>query len=149
MKLKTFSTIRHSLSLLCGAGILASFLVAPALAQEEAKPDKRPRAPAEAPDWSKMKSTLGLTDEQVAELQTFSKGQREKMQALRQDNSLSPEQKRERAAGLREEGKKEVEAVLTPEQQEKMNKMRGQMRERMEDRKEKRNEKKKGQDSDT
>ena len=62
---------------------------------------------------------LNLTPEQTAKLQTIVRERMEKMRALRQDTSLSSEERREKFQAGREELLAEVKKVLTPEQFEK------------------------------
>jgi Spy/CpxP family protein refolding chaperone len=62
---------------------------------------------------------LSLTPEQTAKLQTIVRERMEKMRALRQDTSLSFEDRREKLQAGREELLAEVKKVLTPEQFEK------------------------------
>ncbi len=62
---------------------------------------------------------LNLTLEQTAKLQTIVRERMEKMRALRQDTSLSSEERREKFQAGREELLAEVKKVLTPEQFEK------------------------------
>ena len=62
---------------------------------------------------------LNLTPEQTAKLQTIVRERMEKMRALRQDTSLSSEERREKIQAGREELLAEVKKVLRPEQFEK------------------------------
>jgi Spy/CpxP family protein refolding chaperone len=62
---------------------------------------------------------LNLTPEQTAKLQTIVRERMEKMRDLRQDTSLSAEERREKLQAGREELLAEVKKVLTPEQFEK------------------------------
>ena len=70
---------------------------------------------------------LNLTDEQKEKLQTVIRGQTEKLRELRQDNSLSPEDKREKFQAIREEITADVKKVLSPEQFEKWKAKQGQL----------------------
>jgi Spy/CpxP family protein refolding chaperone len=62
---------------------------------------------------------LNLTDEQKEKLQTIIRAQMGKLRDLRQDTSLSAEDKKEKVRRLRDEITAEVKQVLTPEQFEK------------------------------
>jgi periplasmic protein CpxP/Spy len=62
---------------------------------------------------------LNLTPEQTAKLQTIVRERMERMRALRQDTSLSSEERREKFQAGREELLAEVKKVLTPEQFDK------------------------------
>ncbi len=70
---------------------------------------------------------LNLTPEQTAKLQTIVRERMEKMRALRQDTSLSAEERREKFQAGREELLAEVKKVLTPEQFEKWKARQGLM----------------------
>ena len=67
---------------------------------------------------------LDLTADQKAKLGPLLKNEAEQLKAIRDDQSLSPDQKKEKAKAIREEGQKAVAAVLTPEQAKKMSEMR-------------------------
>ena len=62
---------------------------------------------------------LNLTPEQKEKLQTIVRERAAKQRVLRQDNSLSPEEKRQKLMAAREEIIAEVKKVLTPEQFDK------------------------------
>jgi Spy/CpxP family protein refolding chaperone len=62
---------------------------------------------------------LNLTDEQKEKLQTIIRAQAGKLRELRQDTSLSAEDKKEKVRAIREGIMAEVKKVLTPEQFEK------------------------------
>ncbi len=70
---------------------------------------------------------LNLTEEQKQQLQAIIRTQAGKVRDLRQDTSLSPENKRAKLRALREEITTEVKNVLTPEQFEKWKAKQGQL----------------------
>jgi periplasmic protein CpxP/Spy len=70
---------------------------------------------------------LNLTDEQKEKLQTIIRSQMGKLRDLRQDTSLTAEDKKEKARAIREEITAEVKKVLTPEQFEKWKAKQGQL----------------------
>lgn len=72
----------------------------------------------------RLAEELGLTADQKAKLGPIMKHQQEQMQALRKDESLSQEQRREKGRALREENQKAIAAILTPEQAKKFAEMR-------------------------
>jgi Spy/CpxP family protein refolding chaperone len=72
---------------------------------------------------------LNLTDEQKQKLQDVIRERMEKLRDLRQDNSLSREEKMEKFKAAREEIAAEVKKVLTPEQFEKWQAKQGPMAE--------------------
>jgi len=69
---------------------------------------------------------LNLTDAQKAQIKSIMKEQRPKVRAIRQDNSLTPEQKKAKLQALRKETQEKIAAILTPEQKEKMKELRQQ-----------------------
>ena len=73
---------------------------------------------------AKLTSELSLTDEQQAKLKPIFAANDEKMKALRDDASLSREQKREKFRALREEIVAQVKPILTAEQLAKWQAMR-------------------------
>jgi Spy/CpxP family protein refolding chaperone len=63
---------------------------------------------------------LGLTAEQQAKLDSLRQTQRAALDAVVQDKTLSPEDRRAKVRGLMESNREQMKAVLTPEQQSKM-----------------------------
>ncbi len=76
------------------------------------------------PNLDRLAEELGLSAEQKAKLGPIMKHQQEQMQELRKDESLSQEQRRDKARALREENQKAMAAILTPEQAKKFAEMR-------------------------
>lgn len=68
----------------------------------------------------KMKAHLGLTDDQSAKLEKSRKEMGDKMRAIRENKSLTEEQKREQMRELGKKQKEEMKSILTKEQLEKM-----------------------------
>jgi Spy/CpxP family protein refolding chaperone len=104
-------------------------LQSPARAADASQPT--PSAPSDRPAAlrERMQETareLNLTPEQTAKLQSIVRERAEKLRELRQDNSLSPEEKRQKLAAARAEIVSEVKKVLTPEQFEKWKARQGQ-----------------------
>ena len=64
----------------------------------------------------RMKINLTLTDNQVASIKTAQETLHTQMKALHEDESLVPEQKKEKMKALFEQHKATVKAILTPEQ---------------------------------
>lgn len=71
-----------------------------------------------------MAAELNLTAEQQEKMKTIRSSYKPKMQALRNDASLTPEQKKEKIKELMNQQKEEMKTVLSEEQQEKMKCMR-------------------------
>src|SRR5579885_838453 len=66
--------------------------------------------------FERMAQALNLTDEQKSQIQPILQQQRQKLEALRNDNSLSQEQKREQFQQIREQTRSQINAILTPDQ---------------------------------
>jgi len=63
-----------------------------------------------------MRSHMNLTDAQKPQVEAIIKGAMEKRRALREDTSLTPEEKRDKAKAIQEDTSTQLKAVLTPEQ---------------------------------
>jgi hypothetical protein len=75
-----------------------------------------------------MKSNLSLTDEQVAKLKNQRAATMAKAEKIKNNESLSREQKKEQMMALKTEAKDQHNKILTPEQlkkKEEMKKSRG------------------------
>jgi len=68
----------------------------------------------------KMKTHLGLTEEQSAKLEKSRKEMGDKMKAIRENKSLTDEQKREQMRELGKKQKENMKSILTEEQLKKM-----------------------------
>jgi Spy/CpxP family protein refolding chaperone len=93
--------------------------------QAPAQPADGNRAAALRERMQDTAKELNLTDEQKEKLQTIIRREVGKLRDLRQDTSLSPEDKKAKLRALREEITTEVKNVLTPDQFEKWNAKQG------------------------
>jgi periplasmic protein CpxP/Spy len=59
---------------------------------------------------------LDLTEDQKPKVEAILKGAADKGRALREDTSLTPEEKRAKAKAIREETATQLKGILTPEQ---------------------------------
>ena len=82
-----------------------------------------------------MSRELNLTDDQKAKLKPVLEDEMKQMQAVRDDSSLSREQRRDKMMQIHQSTKPQVEAVLTPEQKDKLNKMHEEREQRWKNRK--------------
>jgi protein CpxP len=69
---------------------------------------------------SKMKDELNLSKEQSEKMKAIHADSKARMQALRDDKSLSDADRKAKAAGIMKERKEKTDAILNPEQREKM-----------------------------
>ena len=80
----------------------------------------------------KMSQRLGLSPDQTAKLEPILAARQQKMMELRNDTSLTPEQKHKQMRAANKEAHDQLATVLTPEQMAKMKEMRHEhMREHM------------------
>jgi len=68
----------------------------------------------------KMKIKLDLTDDQVAKISSNRSEMSKKMKALRENNSLDEESKREQMKELMKQQKENMRSILTEEQMKKL-----------------------------
>jgi periplasmic protein CpxP/Spy len=71
-----------------------------------------------------LSEKLNLTDDQKAKLKPILQDQMQQMKVVREDSSLSQEQKRAKMKSIHESLHDQINAVLTPEQQAKFKQMR-------------------------
>jgi protein CpxP len=74
--------------------------------------------------FARMAKKLNLTQEQQDKLKPIFEKQREQARAIKSDASLTPDQKKEKFQALRQDSMSQVNAILTPEQQQQMAQMR-------------------------
>lgn len=73
----------------------------------------------------RMKTTLGLSDEQSAKIKALRADTRTKMKSIREDQTLSEDQKKQQVMAAFKDQRESMNKILTPEQQKKMESMRG------------------------
>ena len=71
-----------------------------------------------------LSEKLNLTDDQKAKLKPIFEDEMQQMKAVRDDSSLSQEQKRAKMKSIHESFHDKINAVLTPEQQAKFKQLR-------------------------
>ena len=72
----------------------------------------------------RVKKELGLTDDQSEKMKAIQQDSEAQLKALRENTALSPEEKKAAVRQIREATKAKVDAILTPEQAAKIEKMR-------------------------
>ena len=70
-----------------------------------------------------LSEKLNLTDDQKAKIKPILQDQMQQMKVVREDSSLSDEQKRTKMKGIHESLHNQINAVLTPDQQAKFKQM--------------------------
>ena len=71
-----------------------------------------------------LSEKLNLTEDQKAKLKPIFQDQAQQLKAVRDDTSLTPEQKAAKKKAIHETTHDQINAVLTPEQQEKFKTMK-------------------------
>jgi protein CpxP len=82
------------------------------------------RAAAQRQHMAMLAEKLSLTDAQKAQFQQIGRDMRKQSMTIRQDSSLTDDQKKAKMQELRKESHKQMFGVLTPEQKEKLKQMR-------------------------
>jgi Spy/CpxP family protein refolding chaperone len=67
---------------------------------------------------------LNLTDDQRAKIQPILQSSRQQAQAVRNDSTLTPEQKKAKMRDIRQDAMTQMNSLLTPEQQQQWQQMR-------------------------
>jgi len=117
-KTKTFLLVAGvAVMILLGIKMLAA---AP-LPQYGGRRMHRPMTPAD--HLARMTKQLKLTDEQQAKIKPILEQQHQQMMELRQDTSMSRENRFAKFREVRQESLKKIKPILTPEQQQKWEKM--------------------------
>jgi Spy/CpxP family protein refolding chaperone len=84
----------------------------------------------------KLQKELGLTDDQKNQIKTIQQQAREQTRAVREDTSLTREQKAEKIREINRNTNTQVRSVLTPEQYERYQRRARERRENVRERKE-------------
>lgn len=110
-------------------GLLACGAVARADDTTPAKPTPPP--PGRGQRMQQMVEKLGLTDDQKPKVEATMKDQREKMTALRDDTSLSADDRKAKVKEIMEATDAKMKTILTADQYAKWEQIRKDMRQRM------------------
>jgi Spy/CpxP family protein refolding chaperone len=135
--------LRAAAVLLCGAGLAMSS----AMAQQSAPPpppDGQMQGPPPGGQWGRgpnaerrvemLQKRLNLSADQTAQVKAIFEGERGKMEALRANTSLAPQDRRSQMMAIHQDGEAKIQAVLTPDQKTKYEEMQAKERERMQER---------------
>lgn len=77
-----------------------------------------------------LSQQLSLTDTQKAQLQPILQSQQQQMMQVRDDTSLSQEQKRDRMKQIHQSSQSQINGILTPDQQQKFTQLQEQERQK-------------------
>ena len=111
-------------TLALAAVVAGALLAGSTLRAQDASTDKHPGSPGMRgrPNVEQIAKELKLTDDQKTKLEAAIKDQQTKMKALREDTSLSKEDRHAKMKEIHEGFMTSVKAILTPEQLEKWQK---------------------------
>jgi Spy/CpxP family protein refolding chaperone len=84
----------------------------------------------------KIAQQLGLSDAQKSQIQNYLKDSRSQLEVLRNDTTLTPDQRRTQAQQIRQTTKDKVQSVLTPDQQTQLAQLRTQAQQKAQARRE-------------
>ncbi len=137
-------TVRLAAVLLFGAGVMTTV----AMAQSDAPPPAPQGQQGPPPGgWGgrrgggmnpeqrveRLKKALKLSDDQTTQVKAVFEDGRSKMEALRSNTALAPQDRRTQGEALRQQEETKLEAILTPAQKTKYEEMRAKQQERMEE----------------
>jgi Spy/CpxP family protein refolding chaperone len=107
--------------------LVASLTLAqPSQDSQAPTPEKHAGMHAESADQhlQMLSEKLNLTDDQKAKVKPILQDQMQQMKAVREDSSLSQEQRRAKMKSIHESLHEQINSVLTPDQQAKFKQMR-------------------------
>lgn len=129
---------RAAAVLLCSAGLVVSA----AAAQQDSTPPPPPAGQQQGPPMGMggrrgmnpgqraemMQRRLGLNADQTTQLKAVMTDGQTKMQALRANSSLAPQDRRAQAMAMRKDMQTKIRAILTPDQAKEFDAMQAKMR---------------------
>lgn len=121
-------TTRLLIAIVAGGLVLGATLARAQDDKGEKKGKGRPGAGMVQARMDRLNTELNLTDEQKPKVKEVLEDGMKKMQELRSDSNLSPEDRRTKYQDLRKEEDTKLKAILTPEQFQKYEKIREQNR---------------------
>ncbi len=123
MRAFTRVSIALLLTLFLAAAVLAQTAPAPSDNAASAAPKMVPRHKG---GFERMAQQLNLTDQQKTQIQGFTQAGGQQALSIRQDTSLTPQQKQDQLKQLRASTRQQIQGVLTPDQQVQMKQLRAQ-----------------------
>jgi protein CpxP len=88
-----------------------------------AQQGQRPHAPNPARAAHRLGKQLGLTQDQVAQIQPILANRQQQMESLRADSTLTQQDRRAKAHGIAEGSRTQIEALLTDTQKQQYEQM--------------------------
>jgi periplasmic protein CpxP/Spy len=105
------------------ASILAFAMFTISVAQAQTAPEKKSREQRKEMK-EEMEKAVGLSPAQSKEMNALNKKYAEQLKAVREDQVLTPDQKKEKAKTINSERESKINEMLSPDQQEKWKKWR-------------------------
>ncbi len=117
----------RTISMLLGAVLSTGVVLAQAPDQNQPSSTAQAERPHHASNPDRMAKhlgkKLGLSSDQVAQIKPVLEDRAQKMQALRADTSLSPQDRRAKAQDIMQDSKTRIEAVLNDSQKQQFEQM--------------------------
>lgn len=107
-----------------GAALAVAVLPLSSIRAQATEAPKPPKGASADERIARMKAKLDLTDDQVTKIKAIFDEQKTALEPIYKDQTLTKEQKREKAKPIRDAAKDKVDAVLTPEQKAKADEAR-------------------------
>lgn len=119
--------------------LAVALLAAPAVRAQTGNPPEQPSNPPQQPNATPEANEprggdreglrdLDLSEDQKKQIQAIHQNEKQQLEAIRNDPSLTPAQKREKAKEIRRNSNKQISGLLTPEQRRKWKQIRRQRR---------------------
>lgn len=113
-----------SLNPLCALALAGTLLIPSIGFAQQGGPGNPDKGMSPEARLEKMKSNLGLSPEQAESIKAIMTESKASMDKILEDASLSADQKKAQGREIRQASKTKIDAVLTPEQKEKMKSQR-------------------------
>ncbi|GGA64259.1 hypothetical protein GCM10011507_14840 [Edaphobacter acidisoli] len=119
------ATLALSTALLCSMPLVAQDNSAPPppAAQDNAGPPPQGRRGGGERDLKRMTKELNLSSDQVSQIKAFNEDSRKQMMALRDDSSLSQDDRRSKMMDIRKASQDKIRGVLNDDQKTKYDAM--------------------------
>jgi Spy/CpxP family protein refolding chaperone len=115
-KTNIFTVLAAGSLIVCGSALAQDSTNAAAPAPSTNSPPARPHIMFRGASMERLAQILNLTDAQKAQVQPILDAERQKMRDLRENTSLSMDEKRAQVKEIREKTTAQMQPVLTPEQ---------------------------------
>lgn len=121
--------MRNSVKLLAIMGLVLGGAMSFAQAQPQHQPQQRSPQDVVTERLKNLSSQLNLTDAQKEKIKPILQNEVQQIQTVREDTSLSREQKFTKFREIRDNGMEQIRPLLTDDQQKKLEALREQMKE--------------------